>query len=105
MRRRGGCAAALLACTVMASVTTALPAVAGTVSRITISVSPSTAHVDSVVVLSGVVTPHAQAPVEVQRLVGRTWKALAHSRSSKAGAYSVSLRAPAKTATWQLRVA
>jgi Putative Ig domain/Regulator of chromosome condensation (RCC1) repeat len=104
MRPRGGLAAAALVCSLLPGISTALPAAAASTSRITIAASPSTAHVGSVVVVTGVVTPHTSAPVEVQRLVGHTWKALAHSRSSKAGGYMVSLRAPVKAATWQLRV-
>jgi Putative Ig domain/Regulator of chromosome condensation (RCC1) repeat len=104
MRSRCGLAALTLIFSLLAGVSTALPAAAAATSRITVAASPSTVHVGSVVVVTGIVTPHTAAPVEVQRLVGTTWKALAHSRSSKAGAYMVSLRAGHAATTWQLRV-
>jgi Regulator of chromosome condensation (RCC1) repeat len=94
----------LLALVLLAAGTaTATPAVAATVGVHAVA-TPATARVGSVVVVSGVVLPHQARTVTVQRLVGRAWKPLAHSRSTKAGAFSVRLRAPAKPATWVLRV-
>jgi alpha-tubulin suppressor-like RCC1 family protein len=69
-----------------------------------VAATPATAHVTSVVVVTGLVTPHAAGPVVVQRLVGHTWKTVAHGRSARTGAYGVSLRAPRSAATWLLRV-
>jgi alpha-tubulin suppressor-like RCC1 family protein len=67
-------------------------------------VTPATAYVHSVVVVSGTVKPHSASPMEVQRLVAKKWVNLASGKVSPAGAYAVSLRAPGKPAGWSLRV-
>jgi Putative Ig domain/Regulator of chromosome condensation (RCC1) repeat len=95
--------AAALTISLLAGLSTALPAAAVS-GRISITASPRTAYVGSVVGVAGTVTPHAAVAVVVERLVGHAWKVVAHSRTSKAGAYSVFLHAPKTTAAWQLRV-
>jgi alpha-tubulin suppressor-like RCC1 family protein len=95
--------------TMLALLTTSVPAGAVTrhpaATRLRIAVTPTTAKVGSVLVVSGTAIPRVSSlPVVVARYVGKKWVTLGHAKASKTGTYSLRLRAPKKAATWILRV-
>ncbi|BEP13456.1 hypothetical protein acdb102_17670 [Acidothermaceae bacterium B102] len=95
----------LAALTMVASLlAVAGPAHASTL-HVSAAVTPATAKVSSVAVVSGTVSSHkAAVPLILQRLVGKHWTTLAHTKTTKGGRYAVTVRAPKKAATWVLRV-
>jgi alpha-tubulin suppressor-like RCC1 family protein len=54
--------------------------------------------------VAGTVTPKSTASVALQRLVGKHWVTVGHAKPSAAGAFSLSVKAPAKPASWKVRV-
>lgn len=83
----------------------AAPASAAAPRRIAVSLSPATAHVGSLVAVTGQLsTKLAGVALTVQRSVGHRWVAVAHVRTQPAGRFALSLRAPRAAATWTLRV-
>ena len=66
-------------------------------------VAPATALVRSTALVSGTVTPKG-GTLLLQRLVAKSWVTVAHQKSSKAGTFAFSLRAPKVAASWPLRV-
>lgn len=54
--------------------------------------------------VAGSVTPGSTAAVALQRLVGKSWVTVAHGKPSAAGAFTLSVKAPSKPATWKVRV-
>ena len=74
-------------------------------THVSLAASPATAYVGSHAALSGVVAPKiAGATVILQRLESGHWRAVAHVKTTKGGAYSFSVHAPKKPAVWPLRV-
>jgi alpha-tubulin suppressor-like RCC1 family protein len=65
-----------------------------------------TVHTRGVLTVVGAVKPVvAGRTVQLQRLVGSHWKSLASGKSTAAGTFSFSVRAPKAPAPWLLRVA
>ena len=77
--------------------------VAKVATHVTAHITPATAYVGSRVVVSGSVTPRV-AKIELERLVGKAWKPVAHAGTSKTGSYSLSLTMPRTAAISTLRV-
>ncbi len=106
---QGRFAAAGFALTVGAPLVAIAPSSAASapaVTRISVRIAPATVRVGATLVASGSVTPRVTgAPVVLQRLVGRRWVSLRSARVSANGAFSISVRTPARPAVWQLRVA
>jgi alpha-tubulin suppressor-like RCC1 family protein len=73
-------------------------------TKVSAHATPSTAHIGSVLVVSGVVSPRGAGAASVQRLVGHSWRTIGHAKVSAKGAYTLSLRAPKTAASWTLRV-
>src|SRR5450755_3194028 len=83
------------------------PAVAASVAvhtAVHVAATPATAHVGSVVDVSGVLSPHKARSLTLERLVGKTWKPLVRGKSGTTGAFSLTLRAGSKQVTWSIRV-
>jgi alpha-tubulin suppressor-like RCC1 family protein len=73
--------------------------------HVSVAVTPATAKVGSVAVVSGTVSSHKAAiPLVLQRLVSKHWTTIAHAKTTAGGRYAIKLRAPKKAATWVLRV-
>ncbi|MDX6227728.1 MAG: hypothetical protein QOI76_1118 [Frankiales bacterium] len=77
------------------------PDVARAATHLSVHVSPATAYVGSVVVVSG--TANARATVEVDRLVGKVWQPLAHAKALTSGAFSVPVKVPGRAGRLTLR--
>ncbi|BEP15805.1 hypothetical protein acdb102_41160 [Acidothermaceae bacterium B102] len=97
-------AVAGLICGLLGAGTPATAAAKPTATRLVAHAAPATVHVSAVVVVSGTITPLAPGAATVQRLVGTTWRTIAHAKVSAHGAYTVSLRAPKTAVSWTLRV-
>jgi alpha-tubulin suppressor-like RCC1 family protein len=83
----------------------ALAASRAVTTHVVVHATPATALIGSLVVVTGTDKPVlAHGAVTVERLVGKRWKVVAHAKSSRAGAFSVSLRAPKSASTVTLRV-
>src|SRR4051812_39107670 len=68
---------------------TAAQASAPVKTHVVLHVAPATAHIRSIVVLSGTVAPKvAGLPVTLQRYVGKSWRAVGKAKVSKTGTYS-----------------
>jgi alpha-tubulin suppressor-like RCC1 family protein len=95
------CAPALVAALFWSG--TVAPAAAEGTAHVVAHVSPATAYVGSIVVVSGTVKP-AGGSVVLERLDGKVWKPLSHAKVSRTGAYSLSVRVPRTAEVWPLRV-
>jgi hypothetical protein len=80
------------------------PAASASTTHLSVAADPMTVHVGSRIVLSGKATPRTATPVYLQRYVAGHWKNLSHHITSATGAYSFSIKAPGKPATWIFRV-
>ena len=67
----------------------------------TVRATPASVRVGQVLVVAGTATHLHQ--VEVERLVGHSWRPLAKAPVAR-GSYAIGLRAPSKPTTWRLRV-
>jgi alpha-tubulin suppressor-like RCC1 family protein len=101
MRRTAVLSAALIAVPLMAG-----PASAGSrTTHVSATASPSTVLVGGAVVVSGLVTPvEAGSSVALQLADGKSWRTLAHQKSTSAGTFAFHLKAPRTATTWHLRV-
>ncbi|BEP13700.1 hypothetical protein acdb102_20110 [Acidothermaceae bacterium B102] len=66
--------------------------------------APATVAVGDQVTVTGSVSPKAATTVLVQRLVGKKWTTVGHTKTAKNGAYTLTLHAPTKPAALTLRV-
>jgi hypothetical protein len=94
----------LAAAAVSLSVLGPAPAADASTTHLTVTANPMTVHVGSSVVISGKVTPRTATPVYLQRYVAGHWKYLSHHTTSATGAYSFTIKVPAKPTTWIFRV-
>ena len=88
----------------VAAVDPALAAPHRVVSRVVAHVDPATAYVGTPVVVRGSVTPPAAGPVLLQSYVRHAWRTVGHGRTTRAGSFSLSVRAPRTPVSLLLRV-
>lgn len=74
------------------------------VSRVVAHVGPATAYIGTTVVVRGAVTPAAAGPVLLQSYVRHAWRTVGHGRSTRAGLFSLSVKAPRTAGPLLLRV-
>ena len=103
VRRSAGLASVLLATSL---VMTQAPALAAgrAVTHVKATAAPATVLVKGAIAVSGSTSPKAAVSLAVQSLVGKTWTTIGHAKSSKAGAYVLSVHAPKTAGVLTLRV-
>jgi hypothetical protein len=72
-------------------------------AKLAIHTTAASFRVRTPVLLTGSVLPGSPATLTVQRLVGKTWKLLGHSKPTAAGVFSFSVKAPSKAVIWKVR--
>jgi alpha-tubulin suppressor-like RCC1 family protein len=83
------------------------PAQAASLRKTVVSATavPATVHVGAVLTISGSARPvRVGVAFSLQRLVGNTWKAVAHQKAGVAGTFAFHITAPKTPAVWVLRV-
>ena len=98
-------AAAITAATLIATTQSGTALAAAGPTHVSAHLTPSTVHVGAVFVVSGMATPKIKgSTVVVERLVGKSWTSLGHTKTSATGTYALNVRAPKTASRWAIRV-